>query len=323
MAYVAAAGGSGGPRDAAIWACLDRALAGMVRAQYPNGGWPQRYDGTARDGGACAVARATIPADYPRTWPGVDYTAYPTLNDDAQRDCISVMFEAHRRYGREEFLRSAKRGTDFLLLARLPEPQPGWAQQYDPGMRPAWARAFEPPAVSSCESRSAMAALLDAYLETGDARCLAAIGPAIGWLRRSAIAPGRWARLYELGTNRPIYGHTDGKIHYAVEEVMQGYGWQSDFRIPEFIATYEEVKRLGREAYLAARGSRPRASGADAAHARKVGRILGDLDAQGRWLSKDRFRKNLLDRELITTRTFIENLNALSRYLEAARSVPQ
>ena len=50
----------------------------------------------------------------------------------------------------------------------MPEPQPVWAQQYNPQMEPAWARAFEPPAVTGNESVGAMHSLMDLYLETGE-----------------------------------------------------------------------------------------------------------------------------------------------------------
>ena len=41
------------------------------------------------------------------------------------------MLEAFHRLGDDTYLEAAKRGGDFLVLAQLPEPQPGWAQQYN------------------------------------------------------------------------------------------------------------------------------------------------------------------------------------------------
>ena len=51
----------------------------------------------------------------------------------------------------------------FLLLAQLPEPQPGWAQQYNIEMEPEWARKFEPPAVTGGESQKVIATLLTLF----------------------------------------------------------------------------------------------------------------------------------------------------------------
>lgn len=41
-----------------------------------------------------------------------------------------------------------------------------------------------------------------------------------------------WARLYEIGTDQPIFGDRDETIHYAVEEISaerrNGYSWYVD-----------------------------------------------------------------------------------------------
>jgi hypothetical protein len=168
------------------------------------------------------VRPARIPKDWPRTWPRTDYGGFYTLNDNTQRDCIRTMLEAHKQLGDRKYLEAARKGGDFLLLARLPEPQPAWAQQYSFEMEPAWARAFEPPAVCSGESVGAMRMLVDLFLETGDAKFLEPIPPFIAWLKRSEIEPGKWARCYELETNKPVYGDRDGKIHYTLSEIRSG-----------------------------------------------------------------------------------------------------
>ena len=80
---------------------------------------------------------------------------------------IRTMFLASQIYSRPDLAASARAGGDFLVLAQLPEPQPGWAQQYNYDMHPIWARKFEPPAISSLESRYAINALLDLTERTG------------------------------------------------------------------------------------------------------------------------------------------------------------
>jgi len=39
-----------------------------------------------------------------------------------------------------------------------------------------------------------------------DEKFLEPIPPFVAWLERSQIATNRWARYYELDTNKPIYG---------------------------------------------------------------------------------------------------------------------
>jgi PelA/Pel-15E family pectate lyase len=327
MDYADAARDSGHPRDAAIREALDYALAGMVRAQYPNGAWPQRFDGKPRDPADHPVQRATIPREYPRQWPGPDYTAHYTFNDNSQRDCIWTLLEAHRRFGKPEYLAAARRGGEFILLAQLPEPQPVWAQQYNARMEPAWARAFEPPAATAGESTGAIRTLVDLYLEFGEEKYLQPIPAALAWYERSKIATNRWARLYELTTNKPIYGDRDGEIHYRLEDISEerrtGYGWQGDFGLRRTIQHYQEVKGTGREAYQASHRSKPLSAKQKASRARslapRVAEVIAALDAQGRWLVKGRVEKSgsAFD-QVISTEVFIRNAGVLCDYLEAA-----
>ena len=284
---------------------VDYGLAKMIVTQYPNGAWPQRHDGQPHDPKRYPVRPARIPKDYPRTWPNTYYGGHYTLNDNTQRDCIRTMLDAYKQFGDRKYLAAARKGGEFLVLARLPEPQPSWAQQYNSDMEPAWARAFEPPAVCSNESGGAMRILVDLFLETGDERFLQPIPAFIAWLKRSQIGPDKWARCYELGTNKPIYGDRDGKIHYAVSELsqerQQGYSWQGSYGIPGAIKYYDSVRTEGREKFLARqkKQSKPVPSQSD------IAGILSQQDAQGRW-----FNNGWID-----TRTFITNMQKMSDYL--------
>jgi PelA/Pel-15E family pectate lyase len=82
---------------------------------------------------------------------------------------------------------------------------------------------------------------------------VAAVEGATAWFRRTALpdlawrrsgaegeqlvaAPGApllWARLYELGTDKPVFGDRDRTIHYVVGEISperrNGYGWYGDW----------------------------------------------------------------------------------------------
>jgi hypothetical protein len=209
-----------GFKDAEIHAAAIFALDSLVRAQYPNGAWPQRFS-SFPDPKAFPVLRASYPASWSRTWPGTSYFEHYTFNDNSIVDAIDVMLEASRIYEEPRYQASAERGGEFILLAQMPEPQPGWAQQYDRDMRPAWARRFEPPSITAGESQAVMRALLLLYRETGKRKYLEPMPRALGYYQRSILpadddpseirrrsCPGTTscaARFYELETNRPLY----------------------------------------------------------------------------------------------------------------------
>ena len=101
-----------------------------------------------------------------------EYWDYYTFNDNLHADVIDVLFEAAKLYGDAKYRKAAEKAGDFILLAQMPEPQPGWAQQYDVDMHPAWARKFEPPSITGGESQGVMQTLLRLYRETGDKKYL-------------------------------------------------------------------------------------------------------------------------------------------------------
>lgn len=320
--------GSTDPRDGRARIALDYALKKLLEAQYPNGAWPQRYDGLPRAAADYPVIRANLPATYPREYTKENYFRHYTLNDHTQRDCMLTLLDAWHRTGRRELLDAVKRGAEFLLLAQLPEPQPTWAQQYNARMEPAWARAFEPPAACTSESVGVMRLLMDLHVELGDARYLEPLPRTIAWLRRSEISPGQWARYYELRTNKPIYGDRDGKIYYRLEDVsaerQTGYSWRGDYGVPGLIARFEEIKQRGREAMLARQKAKPPTAEQKAARVKsfepRVQAALAALDAEGRWVTKAGTRKSsAVPGDRIETSTFLHHAELICDYLEAVQ----
>ena len=83
---------------------------------------------------------------------GIQYQNYYTFNDNSISDVFETMIEAYKIYGNEQYLDAAKQCGDFIILAQMPEPQQAWAQQYNENMEPAWARKFEPPAITGGET---------------------------------------------------------------------------------------------------------------------------------------------------------------------------
>ncbi len=270
----------------------------MMKAQFDNGAWPQWFP--LRGG----------------------YHDYYTFNDLAINDCINVMLRAYRQYGKAAYLESAKKGGDFIILAQGKRPQAGWAQQYAPSdeaslssprfpaeVQPAWARSFEPPGVCSAVTGRNIRSLITLYQATDQTRFLKPIPAAIDWLESSKLDNGKWARLYEVGTNRPIYGDraSDEKIIYDYEEVSRrertSYGWQGKFGIPATIQRYKD--------FMSDEGARdePKRSAASQPVSdtleKRVRNVISSLDQQGRWITND----------MIKIGTFVENMNLLCDYL--------
>jgi hypothetical protein len=313
MALVQTGGSPQDERDRRIWDAMEYGLQGLLRAQYPNGAWPQGYDGRRYKPEEHPIKRAWIPEEWPRTPPRRrPYWIYYTFNDNAISDCILTLLDAYRRFGRSEYLEAAKKGGDFIIMAQLPEPQPVWAQQYDFDMKPAWARKFEPPAVCSAESVGVIRTLVELFLATGEERYLEPIPAAIGWFQRSQIVPNLWARFYELGTNRPLYFTKDYRLVYTDDDLPTHYSFKGSYGVRSAIAFYRSVRQEGRERYLERRG-RSRLSSEQREKRRKslaprVRKIILAQDEKGRWV-KDGY---------IEMRAFTKNMRLLCDYLEVA-----
>lgn len=305
-------------QDAEVHGAALYALRALMRAQYPNGAWPQRYSAFP-DPEAFPVKKARYPEAWPRAWPKERYAAHYTLNDNAVSDMIAVMLEAYRTYKDEGYLDAARRGGEFLILAQLPDPQPAWAQQYNRDMEPVWARRFEPPGVASAESFGAMRALMDLYLETGEGRFLEPIPRALAWAGRSALPDGGFARFYELETNRPLYFTRTYELTYSDADLPDHYAFKiGASRLKEVERDYERIVKGGRDSLRAnlRRVSAPKREAVEAA--------VASLDGEGRWVEEGWLkdpseRGGRVRAEVISCRTFIRNLTLLARYVAATK----
>lgn len=306
--------------DGRIHESVAYALTSLMNAQYPNGAWPQRFDAPP-DPSGFPVKRASLPASWPRQFPGRKYTGFYTLNDGAIPDMITTMFEAWRTYGDARYRDSAERAGGFLLLAQLPEPQPGWAQQYDADMHPAWARKFEPPAVTGGESQVVMRALLTLYRETGDRKYLDPLPRAIAYFRRSRLSDGRLARFYELGTNKPLYFTRDYRLTYSDDDVPTHYAFKVPDQLGTIEAEYERLRTMGPAELKAA--TRPHGPRLSKNLEKRVRSVIAAQDDRGRWVEDGRLSYQDDDdstRRIIDCQTFAQNIRVLTDYLAAARA---
>ena len=189
-------------------AVLVKALDHILRAQYPDGAWPQRFPDAEADH---------------------DYSAARTFNDEVTYDCILLLLEAHERLGEARYRAAALEGMNFYLRAQLPAPQAGWAQQYGADLKPVWGRPFEIATVCSTQTIENILHLFTFFTITGDAKYLAPVPAALDWLESARIPDAKGythTGFYEMGTNRPLYikqtGTTIDDVRYVETYEKEG-----------------------------------------------------------------------------------------------------
>jgi hypothetical protein len=289
------------------------ALDHLAAAQFPNGAWPQQFDGPPNPA-EYPVVKASYPETWSRTFPKVNYVGHYTFNDNAITDDVAVMLEAHQTYGDSRYRAAAERAGDFIILAQMPEPQPAWAQQYDVAMHPAWARKFEPPSITGGESQGVIQILLDLYRATGNDKYLQPVPAALAWLKRSQLPDGRMARFYELHTNKPLYFTKQYELTYSDADLPTHYGFKTGGdKLDKLAATYEKLKSEGPPKKPAAAPEPIKFTKKFADEARQVAAALDD---RGAWVEDGRL-SNFGDDDpttrIITSRTFVKNLPVLAR----------
>lgn len=301
-------------KNEAIHECVGYALDALLEAQYPNGAWPQRFVAPPDP-----AQYPAIPASYPDAWSREftkpNYMGYYTFNDNTINDTIELMLDAWECYGDTRYRDAALKAGEFIVLAQMPDPQPAWAQQYDPEMHPAWARKFEPPAVTGGESQSVIQTLIVLAHRTGEMRFLEPIPRAIAYLRSSLLPDGRLARFYELKTNTPLFFTKDYQITYDGSDVPTHYAFFSGSRLDTLEASYTRVEDGGPPDLPAS----PKDPATIEVAAKAA---IESMDARGAWLSNSTLRTAddpPAGTKSITTRDFVDGVDALSAYIELLR----
>jgi PelA/Pel-15E family pectate lyase len=306
-------------KDAAIHEATIFALDSLIKAQYPNGAWPQRFSGPP-NAADFPVVKANYPDDWSRTFPGVNYSSYYTLNDNAQADVIATLFEASEIYGESRFSDAAKRGGDFLILAQMPDPQPAWAQQYNAQMQPAWARKFEPPSITGGESQGVIRVLMQIYRQTGDKKFLKPIPSALDYLAKSEVSPGRLARFYELKTNRPLYFTKQYELVYTADDLPTHYAFIIGSNVSELREQYDKL--LTTDPAKLKPAKKPEEYKLNPVLTSAARAAIDSLDTRGAWVENGRLRASGQPAgtgRVITTSTFMRNINTLSRFIAAGK----
>jgi len=261
------------------------------------------------------VKDASYPDSWSRTWTK-DFTGCYMLNDRITLDAIRTLLDAHAAYGKAAYREAAVRGGEFLLRARMPNPQPAWAQQYDRHMHPVWDRAFEPPAITGFESQDVLETLLLLHARTGERRFLEAVPESLAYLRRSLLPDGTLARFYELRTNRPLFFTKKYALTYDRGEMPSHYSFVVTSRLEAIARRYQDLVQHGPDGKAAEPPLAELAAGAREA--------IAAMDERGAWTEPGMVRdveghKVVPPDGVIASETFIQRVTALSRYVGRAR----
>ena len=206
-----------------------RGIDYLLDAQYQNGGWPQFFPVRS------------------------DYSRHITYNDDAMINAASLLEEVAA--GRSPFAfvdgqrraRAAdavQRATDVILKTqvRTNGTLTAWCAQHDAiTLEPRPARSYEHVSLSGAETVGIVRFLMRQPRTSAVER---AVDAAVAWLGAVRLPDGRWARFYEIGTNRPIFSGRDGVIRYQLSEIEQeridGYAWLGSW--PKALVEKEYVR---------------------------------------------------------------------------------
>lgn len=219
-----------------------RGLDFLLAMQYPTGGWPQVYPHRG------------------------DYADYVTFNDDAMIRVMELLKEVHEggplyafvdEEQRSRVADALRRGVEFILAAQIEVDGrlTAWCAQHDPWtFEPRPGRPYEHVSLSGAETVGIVRFLMS--LPDPDERVRRAILSALLWLEEAQLPDGRWARFYEIGTNRPIFSGRDGIVRYDISEIeserREGYAWYGDW--PRDLLHWVRARGILRELFMSLPG---------------------------------------------------------------------
>ena len=160
---------------------------------------------------------------------------------------------------------AVQKGVDLILELQVKDKDTLtiWAAQYhNETLLPAQARKFEPISLAVSESVGIVRFLLK---EEPSPALIESVNSAMNWFDKHKIKGYRfdyykdekgksvrklvedpnavvWSRFYEIGTDRPVFGDRDDKVHYDLEEISDerrnGYAWFGDWPLNVLNSNY-------------------------------------------------------------------------------------
>jgi PelA/Pel-15E family pectate lyase len=233
-------------KDVKYKPALDKAIQFVLDAQYPLGGWPQRYP---------------LRYDHPHGKHD-DYSSYYTFNDDVISGNIDFLINCYLKLNDSRLLDPIRRGMNFFIITQQGNPQGGWGQQYNMDLEPTYARSYEPAALLPALSYQHGMLLLKYYQLTADRKFIARIPDIISWLESSKLPADKaeggtrtHATFIELGTNKGLYAHRtgtgvlDGKYWYDYDDnnLLAHYGGKTNVNIQALRDAYQRVSAISAE----------------------------------------------------------------------------
>ncbi|MCX6549536.1 MAG: pectate lyase [Acidobacteria bacterium] len=281
---------------------LDKAIQFFLDSQYPVGAWPQRFP----------LRNEFSHHGRP------DYTSFLTFNDEVTAGNVEFLISCYQALGDARLLGPIRRGMEAFLATQQGAPQPGWALQYTPDLKPAGARTYEPAALATHTTAACIEQLLKFYRLTGDTRFLARVPEALDWLDAvrlpadiAAMAGRSHPTFVAVGTNKPLYVHRRGSNvvngeYYVDEDPRNTIGHYSSFREIDVSRLRQEFKEtqaippaqvtkgsplvpgaaiVALPRYFEVRAPREFGPGAGMKPEDRVARAVASLDARGRWIT--------------------------------------
>jgi len=296
-------------KDKQVEKALSKAIKFILRSQYPNGAWPQRFP---LDNVNCKK----------------DYTCYYTFNDNVIWNNIKFLILCYETLDYKNLIEPIKKGMNFYLLSQYKNPQAGWAQQYDFNLEPASARTYEPASLDPQYTARHIEMLIKFYEMTGDKKFIERIPDALNWIESTiierrdslAIIP----KFVEIGSNKPIYIHRKGTnvkygkyffdynnentpIHYPCKRIINmkdlyrqfnaakelNLFSYSDLKFPFDIKMFSsnEVYKIIND-YLRLPSEKVFDNFNNDIKFERVNEIISQLDERNRWLTKNVFISN-------------------------------
>jgi PelA/Pel-15E family pectate lyase len=221
-------------RDAMV-----RGIEYLLAAQFPNGCWPQVFPLSGGYHDAATFNDDAI-VNSLQVLRSVSASPDSTKRDDQMADVPAEL--------RARSADAVQRGIECILAAQVVVDgrRTIWGQQSDPlTLAPVAARSYEHASLASRESAAVVALLM--RLDAPDRRVVDAVHAATDWFKANvrygvlydvgrgiverAGAGPVWARMSEVGTNRPIFSNRDGVVLYDYHKLTDravGYVWFSD-----------------------------------------------------------------------------------------------